>query len=108
MAAAVERGAPIPEALIPPRIGEIEAPFWEGFVVLNQTRDPRAPSPLALGEILAWCELAGISDPVGRREFLDVVRAVDRAWCDADSRPIDAAAPAADHPCDKPPLEDTE
>lgn len=79
-AAAAERGEPIPESLTPPPIGPVEAPFWNAFAALCAARSLNAPAPLALGEILAWCELAGVEDPVSRRELHDVIRALDQAW----------------------------
>ncbi len=83
IAAAAERGEPIPESLTPPPIGEVEAPFWEGFAALSAARSLVAPSPLALSEILAWCDLAQIEDPVSRRELHDVIRALDQAWLES-------------------------
>ncbi len=90
IAAAVERGEPIPESLAPPPIGAIEAPFWDAFTALCAARPhpaptppaptSPAPTPLVLSEILAWCDLNQIEDPVSRREFHDVIRAVDQAW----------------------------
>jgi len=80
IAAAVERGEPIPESLTPPPIGPVESPFWDGFTALCAARSLIAPSPLALSEILAWCDLARIEDPVSRRELHDVIRALDEAW----------------------------
>ena len=85
IAAAVERGEPIPESLAPPPIGAMEAPFWDAFTALCAARPPPAPTPpaptpLVLSEILAWCDLNQIEDPVSRREFHDVIRAVDQAW----------------------------
>lgn len=80
IAAAVERGEPIPESLTPPPIGAVEAPFWDAFAALCAARPRDAPSPLTLSEILAWCDLAGIKDPVSRRELHDVTRALDQAW----------------------------
>jgi hypothetical protein len=80
IAAAAERGEPIPESLTPPPIGAVEQPFWDGFAALCAARPLSAPSPLALSEILAWCDLTGIKDPVSRRELHDVIRALDQAW----------------------------
>lgn len=82
IAAAAERGEPIPESLTPPPIGAVEQPFWDGFAALCAARPLSAPSPLALSEILAWCDLAEIQDPVSRRELHDVIRALDQAWLD--------------------------
>ncbi len=89
IAAAVERGEAIPESMIPPLLGEIEAPFWDGFAALRAARTQSDPSPVALPDILAWCDLAGIADPASRLEFHDVVRALDQAWLEAASFPTE-------------------
>jgi hypothetical protein len=80
IAAALEQGKPVPESLIPPRVGEIEAPFWDGFAALRAAQARGKADPLPLVDILAWCDLTGISDPASRRDFHDIIRAMDQAW----------------------------
>jgi hypothetical protein len=80
IAAALERGEAVPTSLIPPRLTEIEVPFWDGFAALRAAQARGKTDPLPLVDILAWCDLAGISDPVSRRDFHDIIRAMDQAW----------------------------
>ena len=80
ISAALERGEPVPTSLIPPRLTEIEAPFWDGFAALRAAQAGGKADPLPLIDILAWCDLTGISDPASRRDFHDIIRAMDQAW----------------------------
>lgn len=53
--------------------------IWEGFLVLTSSRQTgyASPQPIALSEILAYCEFASISDREDRDHFLHHVQLLD-------------------------------
>lgn len=63
-----------------PELHEME--FWDAFGFLSKFRKYRDnnPLPFSLGDLNAYCDLAGIDDAAKRLEIVEMIFALDSEW----------------------------
>jgi len=84
IAAAQEKGDPIPEELIPPEIDTFNGFYWEAF---NELDSERPRYECSIGS-LPWSKIKEFSDVYFDKfddyiQFLEIIRQVDNHWVKA-------------------------
>lgn len=89
-----------------PRLEDHEIAYFEVFSGLSASRSysDGGPQPIRISEILAYCQLMGVSQLEARQDTLQMVQALDGVWMTHQVEKISKGrqkAPAGDRPTRK-------